>query len=87
MKQGNDHEMAMGKDMNMSKSPYPMFALNLGLSAIINHQGPQIPARVRMNSPRCWNSRTRVFTPTASACNRPLLRADFGPSGGNLGRP
>ena len=35
MKQGNDHEMAMGKDMNMSKSPYPMFALNLGLSAII----------------------------------------------------
>ena len=35
MKQGNDHEMAMGKDMKMSKSPYPMFALNLGLSAII----------------------------------------------------
>lgn len=35
MTQRNDHEMAMGKDMNMSKSPYPRFALNLGLSAII----------------------------------------------------
>ena len=34
MKQGNDHEMAMGKDMKMSKSPYRMFALNLGLSAV-----------------------------------------------------